>query len=168
MNLKSKFLVWYERLININYGKEFSENKINRFKQLSDIKYIENKFYDLKEKIGEEKFNHFVQCTILKEEDIENRIRGLEEKREMELEILKKTIPKKDLKDGVWYDCDESAKHIARFYGVAQWIEKEQQFLAPGQQQFGMDGILDHFEDVINTNMAGFAPMWEVNLKNEK
>ena len=92
MNLKSKFIVWYERLININYGKEFSENKINRFKQLSDIKYIENKFYDLKEKIGEEKFNHFVQCTILKEEDIENRIRGLEEKREMELEILKKIL----------------------------------------------------------------------------
>jgi len=86
----------------------------------------------------------------------------------MELEILKKTIPKKDLKDGVWYDCDENAKHIARFYGIAQWLEEEQQFLAPGQQQFGMDGILDHFEDVINTNMAGFAPMWEVSLKNEK
>ena len=98
MNLKSKFLVWYERLININYGKEFSENKINRFKQLSDIKYIENKFYDLKEKIGEEKFNHFVQCTILKEEDIENRIRGLEEKREMELEILKAEIKSLDTK----------------------------------------------------------------------
>ena len=168
MKFEGKFNEWFQRLININYGIEFSENKINRLKELNDIKYIENKFCDLKEKIGEEKFNHFVQCTTLKEEDIENRIKGLEEKREMELEIFKKTIPKKDLKDGAWYDCEEGAKHIARFYGVAQWIEKEQQFLAPGQQQFGMDGFLDHFEDVIDNNISGFAPMWEVDFENEK
>jgi hypothetical protein len=167
MNLIDKFAIWKERLLKIGYGEEFSENKINKFKDLNNRNYLENKFSHLKEKLGEEKFNNFIDCTLINDCDIENRIRGLEEKREMELEILRKTIPKKDLKDGAWYDCDEDAKHVARFYGIAQWLEKEQQFLAPGQQQFGMNGMLNHFEDVINSNLAGFSPMWKVKKKDE-
>jgi hypothetical protein len=79
-----------------------------------------------------------------------------------ELELLNKAIPKEELEDGAWYDCDEDAKKVARFDGIAQWNEKKQEFLAPGQQQFGMDGYLDHWADAIDAGFAGFVPMWKV------
>ena len=82
--------------------------------------------------------------------------------RKKELELLDKAIPKKELEDGAWYDCDKDAKKVARFDGIAQWNAKKQEFLAPGQQQFGMDGWLDHWEDAINNGYAGFVPMWKV------
>jgi len=83
-------------------------------------------------------------------------------RRDVELGLLAKAIPKKDMEDGIWYDCDRDAKRVARFGGKAKWDADRQMFLAPGQQQFGMDGWLDHWEDAIKTGYAGFVPMWKV------
>jgi len=79
--------------------------------------------------------------------------------REKDLDILTRCIEKEDLIDGAWYETDFDGKKLARFTGKAQWLKDRNEFLAPGQQQFGMDGYLDYFGDVIDINMAGFAPM---------
>ena len=78
---------------------------------------------------------------------------------ENDREILKRCIKKEDLIDGAWYETDKEGQHVARYVNKAQWIKKDDHFLAPGQQQFGMDGYLDYFGDVIDTRMAGFPPM---------
>lgn len=83
-------------------------------------------------------------------------------RRKKDLELLERAIPKQRLEDGVWYDCDFEGKKVARFQGKAKWNKKREMFLAPGQQQFGTDGWLDHFEDVIDKGYAGFVPMWKV------
>lgn len=77
-------------------------------------------------------------------------------------EILKRCIKKEELVDGAWYETDKEGQHVARYVNKAQWIKKDDHFLAPGQQQFGMDGYLDYFGDVIDTRMAGFPPMKKV------
>jgi hypothetical protein len=92
----------------------------------------------------------------------EEKKRVEKELRDLEKRVLDRCIKKEDLEDGAWYDCDKEGKRFTRFGGIAQWDEKKQMFRAPGQQQFGMDGWLDHWEDVINTRYAGFPPMWKV------
>ena len=99
------------------------------------------------------------ECDTIKGEQ---RRRKIEWRKERDLELLKKAIPKEDLEDGAWYDCEDEAKTVARFGGKAKWDKERNMFLAPGQQQFGMDGWLDHFEDAIKTGYAGFIPMWKV------
>ena len=78
-------------------------------------------------------------------------------------EILKRCIKKEDLIDGEWYWTDKEGQRVARYVEKAQWLKDKNMFLAPGQQQFGADGYLHYFGDVIDTRYAGFPPMKKVD-----
>ena len=135
-------------------------------KYMEEIKKVDKelnpliKIIALKRKEGKE---------ITKEEEVYNKLRKRrktlldEYTKENDLKILERCIKKEDLVDGAWYETDKEGEEVARWVDKAQWIEKDNHFLAPGQQQFGMDGYLDYFGDVINTGMAGFPPMKRVD-----
>jgi hypothetical protein len=167
MELEGKYKDWYDRLVKINYGKERAKRRIEKFIEADKDEYWERLIQDRIEKFKEEPNEARKKVEIIREKTVgddrwENIIQALEETRAFELELLNKAIPKEELEDGAWYDCDEDAKKVARFDGIAQWNEKKQEFLAPGQQQFGMDGYLDHWADAIDAGFAGFVPMWKV------
>jgi hypothetical protein len=105
-----------------------------------------------------------VEERKIKKEIIERkRILVKEYVDENDKRILQRCIKKKDLVDGAWYETDEEGGYVARYCDKAQWLEEENHFLAPGQQQYGMDGYLDYFGDVIHTKQAGFPPMKRVD-----
>ena len=164
MEFKGKYKNWYDRLIKAKYRQEWAEHLVEKF-----INEWENEEYwkNEKEKLvksfngNEEKVNKVMEqqkrrCVP------EERVKALEWVRERDLELLKKAIPKAEMEDGVWYDCEDDAKSVARFGGKAKWDKERDMFLAPGQQQFGADGWLDHWEDAIDNGYAGFVPMWKV------
>jgi hypothetical protein len=166
MKFKGKYKEWYNRLIEANYGEYYANKKVEKFIEMDSEETWDNRIKDLIEK-GEKpnevlKKIETIRKNITGAELWENSVQIVEYNRKRDLELLKKAIPKEKLEDGAWYDCDEEAKIIARFGGEAQWDKKNNKFLAPGQQQFGMDGWLDHWEDVINDRCAGFIPMWKV------
>lgn len=106
---------------------------------------------------------------VKKEKEIHNDIKVRRGKlindyrRRKDQEILKRCIKKEDLIDGEWYWTDKEGEEVARYVEKGQWLKDKDHFLVPGQQQFGMDGYLDHFGDVIETGYAGFPPMKKVN-----
>jgi hypothetical protein len=165
MEFEGKYKEWYDRLVEANYGENWAEDKILKFIQ-EDDEYWREKVNELIEK-GRNKNEALKQIEIIRKYTVDDErrdtfIRMVEYNRKRDLELLNKAIPKKDLEDGAWYDCDDEAKKVARFGGKAKWVKKEDMFLAPGQQQFGMDGWLNHWEDVVNDRFAGFVPMWKV------
>lgn len=168
MEFEGKYKNWYNRLVEANYGERWAENKIKKYIEEDDNKFWEKQVYELIQKGAKpnEAFGkiEILRNAIVNDEKRENFIRIVEYNRKRDLELLKKAIPKEKLEDGAWYDCDEDAKKVARFGGKAQWDKKMNMFLAPGQQQFGMDGWLDHWEDVVNDRYAGFVPMWKVEI----
>ena len=108
--------------------------------------------------------DEFAQLKIIVAEKQEEKKEILNQwTKENDLKILERCIKKEDLIDGAWYETDFEGKKVARFAGKAKWIEKDNHFLAPGQQQFGMDGYLDYWGDVIESRYAGFPPMKKVD-----
>ncbi len=169
MKFEGKYREWYNRLVEANYGEVWAENKINKFLEEDDNKFWEKQVYQLIQK-GAKPNEAFGKIEIIRNATVnddrrETFIKMIEFNRERDLELLNKAIPKEQLEDGAWYDCDEEAKKVARFGGKAKWVKKQNMFLAPGQQQFGMDGWLDHWADVVNDRFAGFVPMWKVEEK---
>ncbi len=169
MEFKGKYKDWYYRLVKANYGARYGKEQNERIVQLVKL-YIEwegegfwkNKREKLEKDIKDKDKIDKILGYERKRYNGEERIKGIEWTRERDLELLKKAIPKQELEDGAWYDCEEGAKNVARFGGIVQWNEKRQEFRAPGQQQFGADGYLDHWADVIDEGYAGFVPMWKV------
>lgn len=166
MNFKGNYKIWYDRLVLANYGIEYSKKLVEKFILLDSDKYWKEILENFLKK-GERSNEAFKKVEIIRKsisgfEIYEKKVKIIEYNRKKDLELLEKAIPKNKMKDGIWYDCEKEAKAVARFGGKAKWIESKQMFLAPGQQQFGMDGYLYHWEDAINTGYAGFVPMWEV------
>jgi hypothetical protein len=166
MEFKGKYKEWYDRLVKANYGDTFAKKRIEKFMEEDDDKFWEKQVYKLIQQGANQK-EAFKKIEIVRNATTNNErreiaIQKIEYNRNRDLELLDKAIPKERLKDGAWYDCDTDAKKVARFGGKAKWVKEKGMFLAPGQQQFGMNGWLDHWEDVINDGYAGFVPMWEV------
>jgi hypothetical protein len=166
MELKGKYKNWYDRLIKANYGERWAEQKINKFIEEDDNKFWEKQVYQIIQK-GAEPNEAFKKIEIIRKATVnderrESFVKMIEWNRNRDLALLEKAIPKEKLEDGAWYDCEDEAKKVARFGGKAQWNEKRQEFLAPGQQQFGMNGWLEHWADVVDEGYAGFVPMWKV------
>lgn len=166
MELEGKYKDWYDRLVKINYGKERAKELVEKFVEWDKEEFWKEKYRKLNKafKGDQKKVEKFLELDK-KRYNGEQRVNLIEWNRKRDLEFLKKAIPKEKLEDGAWYDCDEDAKEVARFCGIAQWNKKRQEFRAPGQQQFGMDGYLDHWEDAIGAGFAGFVPMWKVKEK---
>jgi hypothetical protein len=166
MEFKGKYKQWYERLLKANCNECYAKQKVEKFLEMDDEKIWVEK---LKEFIKKgDKPNEALEKVktirkVMAGEDIwERAVRIVEFNRERDLVFLKKAIPKEQLEDGAWYDCENEAKKVARFQGHAKWVKEKDMFLAPGQQQFGTDGWLNHWEDVVDIRLAGFVPMWKV------
>jgi hypothetical protein len=168
MEFKGKYKEWYDRLINANYGEYYANKKVEKFVEMDNEETWNNKIKELIDK-GEKpnevlKKIETIRKNITGAELWEKAVQIVEHNRKRDLDLLKIAIPKEQLEDGAWYDCNEEAKRVARFSGQAKWVKEKDMFLAPGQQQFGMDGWLDHWEDVVNDRYAGFVPMWKVEI----
>lgn len=73
--------------------------------------------------------------------------------------IIKKMIPKKELKDGVVYEVEpEFARSVTN--DRARWDEKKGTFIYK-RYKFGceIEDYMDYFGDVAFTNIAGCAPI---------
>lgn len=137
----------------------------NEIKYLEELKTIDNEINPLLKKIAtqiKEGKDPIEYKKIYEELKDKRKLIAEEYQKWRDKEILKRCIRKEDLVDGAWYETDTEGEYVARYCDKAQWIEKDNHFLVPGQQQFGMDGYLDYFGDVINTREAGFPPMKRV------
>jgi hypothetical protein len=169
MKFEGKYKEWYDRLIKANYGEYYAKRKIEKFVEMDGDEFWTERLKGLIEK--GDKLNEALKKIEVIRKNItgaliwERNIKMIEFNRKRDLNLLAKAIPKEQLEDGAWYDCEDEAKRVARFQGKAQWIKEKDMFLAPGQQQFGMDGWLDHWVDAIDAGFAGFVPMWKVEEK---
>lgn len=134
----------------------------NEIKYLEELKQIDDEINPLLKKIAtqiKEGEDTMVDKKLYEELRNKRKLIVKEYGEWRDKEILKRCIRKEDLLDGEWYETDKEGEQVARYCDKAQWIEKDNHFLVPGQQQFGMDGYMDYFGDVIHTRLAGFPPM---------
>jgi hypothetical protein len=166
MEFEGKYKDWYYRLVKANYGEEKAKGRIKKFIEQDQDEYWNKMIQNRIEKFKEEPNEARRKVEIIREKAVgddrwEKAVQAVEEGRKLELEMLDKAIPKEELEDGAWYRCNEKAEIFTRHCDRAQWIAEKDYFRVPGQQQFGMDGYLDHWVDAIDTGYAGFIPMWK-------
>ena len=163
MEFKGKYKNWYDRLIKAKYKEGLAKIRIEKFIEADKNEFWDERMLKLIEN-GLEPNEALKKIEVIRkatagDDRWEAMIKGIEETRKIELDYLDKAIPKEELEDGAWYKCDEKAENFTRYVNLAQWDEERQMFRAPGQQQFGMDGWLDHWADAIDAGCAGFIPL---------